>query len=83
MYNFNFIHFIGDNMFEYNHFCLNIYGFIKIIYLDENKLEFKYKKKDLIVKGKQLKIINMIDKSLQVRGLIENIEIKYRGDSSD
>ena len=67
-------------MFEYRVGCLKVYGFNKIKYLDENKLEFNYKRKNLIIKGKNLKAINLLDKSLQVKGVIEGIEIKYLGE---
>ena len=70
-------------MFKYNALSLNIYGFKKIKYLDESKLIFDYKNKFLIIKGKNLKIINLLDNSLEVKGLIEMIEISYLGDSYD
>ena len=50
-------------MFEYDLLLLKIYGFIKINYIDENRLEFKYKNKNLIVKGKGFKVFNLFDKS--------------------
>ena len=67
-------------MFEYNLFSLKVYGFSKIKYLDENRLEFRYKRKTLIIKGRNLKVLNLIDKSLEVKGVVEGIEIKYLGD---
>ena len=70
-------------MFEYNGYGINVYGFIKIIYLDDNRFEFAYKNKKLIVKGKQLKAINLLDKSMDIKGVLEGIEIKYKGDISD
>lgn len=79
----NFIEFIGDNMFEYNLFSLKVYGFVKIKYLDENRLEFKYKRKSLIIKGRNFKVSNLLDKCLEVKGVVEGIEIKYLGDLDD
>ena len=70
-------------MFEYNRFCFKVYGFKKIKYLDEDRLIFEYKKKELLIKGNNLKIINLLDKSLEVKGIIEMIEIKYLGDIND
>ena len=70
-------------MFEYNLISLKIYGFIKIKYIDENKLEFKYKNKELIVRGKALNIINLLDKSVEVKGLIEGLDITYKGGKND
>lgn len=70
-------------MFEYRLGSLKVYGFNKIKYLDENRLEFKYKRKELIIKGRNLKATNLIDKSLQVMGVIEGIEIKYLGEIDD
>ena len=78
-----FIQFNGDNVFEYSHLCLKVYGFSKIINLDNTHCEFKYKKHSLIIKGKQLKFIDFIDKSLQIKGVIESIEIKYMGGFDD
>lgn len=70
-------------MFEYNLFSMKIYGFRKITYIDENRLSLLYKNKELIVKGKNFKVINLIDKSLELKGIIETIEINYLGVSYD
>lgn len=70
-------------MFEYNLFSLKVYGFDKIVYIDENRLEFKYKNKNLIVRGKSLKILNLFDRSLEVKGIVESLEIKYLGGKND
>ena len=70
-------------MFEYNGYCIVVYGFKKIEYLDENKIIFKYKKRKLFVNGKCLKALNFMDKSLEIRGMIEDIKIEYLGDSND
>ena len=70
-------------MFEYNLFSLKVRGFIKIKYLDENRLEFRYKRKELVVKGRNLKAFNLLDKSLEVKGVVESIEIKYLGEWDD
>ena len=67
-------------MFEYRGNCLKVYGFVKILYLDDARLIFKYLKKELIVKGKNLRAIDLLDKSLVIKGVVENIEIKYVGD---
>ena len=74
------IQFIGDGMFEYTLNNLKIYGFIKILHLDETYLSFKYKRKELIVVGKGLKIMNLSDKTLEIKGIIERIDIKYLGE---
>ena len=66
-------------MFEYDLFLLRVYGFTKINYIDENRLEFKYKNKNLIVRGKNFKVYNLFDKSLEVKGIIESIDIEYSG----
>lgn len=66
-------------MFEYALNSLKVYGFLKIIYLDEIKLHFRYKRKELIIKGRNLRAINFVDKSLEVKGVVENIEIRYLG----
>ena len=47
-------------MFEYNGYCIVVYGFKKIEYLDENKIIFKYKKRKLFVNGKCLKAFNFM-----------------------
>jgi len=70
-------------MFEYNSLYLKIYGFMKIKFIDENIMVFKYKRKELIVKGKNLKAFNLLDKSLEVKGLVEGIDIKYLGETHD
>jgi hypothetical protein len=70
-------------MFEYDLFSLKISDFIKIKYLDENRLNFQYKKRELVVFGKNLKVINLLDKSLEIKGIIEKIEIKYLGEIYD
>lgn len=66
-------------MFEYTLNNLKVYGFIKIVYLDENMLDFKYKRKELIIRGKNLKIKNLFDKTLEVEGVVERIDICYLG----
>lgn len=66
-------------MFEYTINCLRVYGFKKIVYLDENKMNFKYKRKELIIQGRNLRAINLLDKSLDVKGVVENIAIRYLG----
>ncbi len=70
-------------MFEYDAFLLKIYGFLKIKHLDENRLEFIYKHKNLVVHGKALKVMNLLDKSVEVKGLVEGININYLGDKYD
>lgn len=70
-------------MFEYNLFSLKVYGFKKIKYLDENKLHFNYKRKELIIRGRNLKIINLIDSSLEIKGIVEGIDIKYLGEDDE
>lgn len=70
-------------MFEYDLFLLRVYGFNKINYIDENRLEFKYKNRNLIVKGKNFKVYNLFDKSVEIKGIIENIDIVYRGSNDD
>ena len=68
-------------MFEYDLFFLRVYGFVKINYVDENKIVFKYKKKELVIKGKNLKMLNLIDKSVEIKGVLEGINIQYYGDN--
>lgn len=75
----NIIQFNGDNMLEYAHNCLKVYGFEKILFLDEHELKFKYKRKELLISGQNLKIVNLLDKSLEIFGIIDNISIKYTG----
>lgn len=70
-------------MFEYNLFSFKVYGFEKILYLDENRLIFSYKHKKLFVSGKNLRAYNLIDKSIEVKGIIEKIEVQYLGDTND
>ena len=62
---------------------LKVYGFMKIVYLDENKLEFKYKRKTLIITGSNLKIRNLFDKTLEIEGIVSKIEISYIGEVND
>lgn len=70
-------------MFKYSALSLNVYGFKKIKYLDDSKLIFEYRNKLLIVYGIGLKIINLLDNSLEIKGIVEKIEISYLGDSND
>lgn len=70
-------------MFEYNLLFLKVYGFLNIKYIDENRLEFRYKKKELVVRGKSLNIINLLDKSVEIKGLIEGVDIIYLGGKND
>ena len=67
-------------MFNYDALSLNVYGFKRIRYLDDSKLIFEYKRKVLIIKGKGLKILNLLDNSLDIKGIVENIEISYQGE---
>ena len=70
-------------MFEYSKSIMKIYGFSKIIYLDELKFECEYKNKELIVNGKGLRAINLADKSIEISGLLEGVQIKYKGGLDD
>lgn len=70
-------------MFEYDLLLLKVYGFTKINYIDESKLEFKYKNRVLIVRGSNLKILNLFDKTVEIHGVIERLEIVYKGAKHD
>ena len=70
-------------MFEYNGHCLKVVGFIKIEYLDENKIIFKYKKNKLLIFGKGLKALNLEDKCMDIKGIINSLNIDYLGEDND
>jgi hypothetical protein len=64
-------------MFEYSNNVLIISGFKDIKYIDDNKIEVVYARKRIIVLGKMLKVTNLLDCSLELRGVIESINQEY------
>lgn len=70
-------------MFEYSSDKIKVYGFLKILYLDESRFECMYRLKKLIVIGNGLKAINLADNSIEIKGLINNISFHYTGEVYD
>ena len=67
-------------MFEYNNFILNVMGFLKVISVDENKVLLLYKNKSLLINGEELVVSNLIDNSLEISGVINEIKMEYFND---
>ena len=67
-------------MFEYNKFILKVMGFLKVISVDENKVLLLYKNKSLLINGEELVVSNLIDNSLEISGVINEIKMEYFND---
>ncbi|MBR3891497.1 MAG: YabP/YqfC family sporulation protein [Bacilli bacterium] len=67
-------------MFEYNNFILKVMGFLKVISVDENKVLLLYKNKSLLINGEELVVSNLIDNSLEISGVINEIKMEYFND---
>ena len=67
-------------MFEYNNFILKVMGFLKVISVDENKVLLLYKNKSLLINGEELVASNLIDNSLEISGVINEIKMEYFND---
>jgi hypothetical protein len=67
-------------MFEYNNFILKVMGFFKVISVDENKVLLLYKNKSLLINGEELVVSNLIDNSLEISGVINEIKMEYFND---
>ena len=64
-------------MFEYSNNCFKLWGFKDIKYIDDSKIEVIYKSKSLSVAGNNLVICNLIDQSMEVKGVINKIVMEY------
>ena len=67
-------------MFEYNNFILKVMGFLKVLSVDENKVLLLYKNKSLLINGEELVVSNLIDNSLEISGVINEIKMEYFND---
>ena len=67
-------------MFEYNNFILKVMGFFKVVSVDENKVLLLYKNKSLLINGEELVVSNLIDNSLEISGVINEIKMEYFND---
>ena len=67
-------------MFEYNNFILKVMGFLKVVSVDENKVLLLYKNKSLLINGEELVVSNLIDNSLEISGVINEIKMEYFND---
>jgi len=67
-------------MFEYNNKYLRVYGFKNIGNINENQAVFIYKDKRVIINGININVINLIDKSCDIDGVINRIEVEYNYD---
>lgn len=64
-------------VFEYSNNCFKLWGFKDIKYIDNSKIKVIYKHKSLLVEGNNLVICNLIDQSMEVRGVINKIVMEY------
>lgn len=67
-------------MFEYNNNILKIMGFKKIISVDSNCVKLLYKNKVVLVCGNNLIVNNLIDFSVEIKGVIDEIKMEYFND---
>lgn len=70
--------YISDNVFRfyYNKNKLNVVNYLKINYMEDNKISLNYSEGNLVIKGSNLRIKKLLDEELLIIGNIENIEIK-------
>ena len=68
---------IGHNMFEYDNKVFRVFGFNKISYIDDHKFILLYKDKQLTIEGRNLKADNLMDNSIEVKGIIELVNLEY------
>ena len=64
-------------MFYFENEVLNIKRFTKILFLEENKISFLFKKYSLEIQGKNLKLVSYYEEEAFVKGNIERIIFNY------
>lgn len=70
--------YIEDNKFRFSFVNnqLDIINYLRINYLEENKISLHYKDGNLVIKGNNLRIKKLLDDEILIVGDIENIKFK-------
>ena len=69
---------MGDNMFGFDDKKLVVGGFKKILELSDKCIKFDFKRYILIISGEGLRMPYLEDNEVGIKGIIKNIEIKYK-----
>ena len=69
--------YVKDSDFRINiyHGKINIVNYLDIISLDEGRISIKYSEGSLVIKGKNLKVIKLLDSEVLITGVIKLIEM--------
>lgn len=70
--------YMGDNMFCFNDKMLVVGDFKKILLLSNTEICFDFKRYVLTVSGDSLTMPYLEDKEVGVKGIIKNINLKYK-----
>lgn len=70
--------YIEDNDFRFSYIDnqLDIINYLKINYMEDNKVSLHYKDGNIVIKGDNLRIKKLLDDEILIVGNIENIEFK-------
>jgi len=65
-------------MFYFDNKMLVVGNFIKILLLSDQQISFDFKRYNLIVSGDKLFMPYLEDREVGIKGIIKNINIKYK-----
>lgn len=70
--------YIEDNDFRFSYIDnqLDIINYLRINYMEDNKVSLHYKDGNIVIKGDNLRIKKLLDDEILIVGNIENIEFK-------
>lgn len=55
---------------------INIINFIDIPFMEEEKIKINYKEGSILIKGKDLTVLKLLDKEILIKGNFSNIEFR-------
>lgn len=69
--------YVKDSDFRINiyHNKVNIVNYLDIISLEENRISINYSEGSVVIKGKGLKVIKLLDNEVLITGVIRLIEM--------
>lgn len=74
---------MGDNMFYFDDKKLVVGNFKKILLISDKEISFDFKRYVLVISGDCLVMPYLEDNEVGVKGIIKNIELKYKMVAND
>ncbi len=71
------VNYIKDNTFKINYVnnTINIVNYDKILEIKDNVITIVKDNKNILIKGKDLKLTKLLDNEILINGIIKNIEM--------